>query len=82
MRYDGRMAPLLEVNDLQIRFGASHTVRGIGFEIKDGEVLTLSWAEAPQIWLHRPNGGICRHFHRMSKTACFAAICVGDHRGA
>ncbi len=35
------MAVLLHVDDLNIHFGASHAVRGIGFEINDGEVLGL-----------------------------------------
>jgi peptide/nickel transport system ATP-binding protein len=39
--YDGRMAALLHGYDLHVHFGASHAVRGIGFEINDGEVLGL-----------------------------------------
>jgi len=35
------MAALLAVSDLQIRFGASEAVRGIDFEIGEGEVLGL-----------------------------------------
>jgi peptide/nickel transport system ATP-binding protein len=39
--YDGHMAPLLEVQDLRIRFGVSEAVRGIDFHLNDGEVLGL-----------------------------------------
>jgi peptide/nickel transport system ATP-binding protein len=35
------MTVLLQVDDLHIRFGASHAVRGIGFELNEGEVLGL-----------------------------------------
>ena len=35
------MSPLLQVNGLHIRFGASHAVRGIDFELNQGEVLGL-----------------------------------------
>jgi ABC-type glutathione transport system ATPase component len=35
------MPALLQVNDLHIRFGTSHAVRGIGFEVSEGEVLGL-----------------------------------------
>jgi peptide/nickel transport system ATP-binding protein len=35
------MAPLLEVQNLRIRFGASEAVRGIDFHLNDGEVLGL-----------------------------------------
>jgi peptide/nickel transport system ATP-binding protein len=35
------MTALLHVNDLHIRFGASHAVRGIEFELNEGEVLGL-----------------------------------------
>jgi len=35
------MAPLLQVSDLHIGFGASHAVRGIAFELREGEVLGL-----------------------------------------
>jgi peptide/nickel transport system ATP-binding protein len=41
MRYDGLMAPLIEVNNLHIHFGAAEAVRGIHFQISDGEVLGL-----------------------------------------
>ncbi len=41
MRYDGLMAPLIEVNNLHIRFGAAEAVRGIHFQLDDGEVLGL-----------------------------------------
>jgi peptide/nickel transport system ATP-binding protein len=35
------MAPLIEVNNLHIHFGAAEAVRGIHFELTDGEVLGL-----------------------------------------
>jgi len=35
------MSALLQVNDLHIRFGASHAVRGIEFQLNEGEVLGL-----------------------------------------
>jgi peptide/nickel transport system ATP-binding protein len=41
MGYDGLMAPLIEVNNLRIRFGAAEAVRGIHFQLDDGEVLGL-----------------------------------------
>jgi peptide/nickel transport system ATP-binding protein len=41
MRYDGLMAPLIEVNNLHINFGATEAVRGIHFQLADGEVLGL-----------------------------------------
>jgi peptide/nickel transport system ATP-binding protein len=40
MQYDGRM-PLLDIRDLQIRFGAAKAVRGISLYINEGEVLGL-----------------------------------------
>ena len=41
MGYDGLMAPLIEVNNLHIHFGAVEAVRGIHFQLDDGEVLGL-----------------------------------------
>jgi peptide/nickel transport system ATP-binding protein len=41
MGYDGLMAPLIEVSNLHIRFGAAEAVRGIHFQLADGEVLGL-----------------------------------------
>ncbi len=41
MGYDDFMTALLQVNDLHIRFGASHAVRGVDFELNEGEVLGL-----------------------------------------
>ncbi len=41
MGYDGLMAPLIEVNNLHISFGAAEAVRGIHFQLDDGEVLGL-----------------------------------------
>jgi peptide/nickel transport system ATP-binding protein len=41
MSYDGFMAPLLEVRNLQIRFGASEAVRGLSLRLDEGEVLGL-----------------------------------------
>src|SRR5260370_42282296 len=35
------MAALLQVDELNIRFGASHAVRGIRLQINEGEVLGL-----------------------------------------
>jgi peptide/nickel transport system ATP-binding protein len=35
------MAPLLDVRDLRIRFGATEAVRGIGLQLEEGEVLGL-----------------------------------------
>jgi peptide/nickel transport system ATP-binding protein len=35
------MAPLLRVSNLHIRFGSSHAVRGVEFELGEGEVLGL-----------------------------------------
>jgi peptide/nickel transport system ATP-binding protein len=36
------MAALLDIRDLKIRFGAAEAVRGIGFQIHEGEVLGLA----------------------------------------
>ena len=41
IHYHGLMAPLVEIQDLRIAFGATEAVRGIGFHIDDGEVLGL-----------------------------------------
>jgi len=41
MHYDGCMGALLEIHDLQIRFGAVEAVRGIGLHVDEGEVLGL-----------------------------------------
>ena len=41
MQYDWAMAPLLEVHDLHIRFGAAHAVRGINLQLDEGEVLGI-----------------------------------------
>jgi peptide/nickel transport system ATP-binding protein len=35
------MAALIEIRDLQVRFGDAEAVRGIGFQVEDGEVLGL-----------------------------------------
>ena len=40
MQYDGRM-PLLDIRDLQIRFGTAEAVRGISLQVDEGEVLGL-----------------------------------------
>jgi peptide/nickel transport system ATP-binding protein len=40
MKYDGRM-PLLDIRDLQIRFGVAEAVRGISLQVDEGEVLGL-----------------------------------------
>jgi len=39
MKYDGIMAPLLEIRDLKIRFGAAEAVRGVSLSLEEGEVL-------------------------------------------
>jgi peptide/nickel transport system ATP-binding protein len=39
--YDDFMAPLLEIRNLQVRFGASEAVRGISLRLDEGEVLGL-----------------------------------------
>lgn len=41
MQYDWLMAPLLEVCDLHVHFGATEAVRGISFQLDEGEVLGL-----------------------------------------
>jgi peptide/nickel transport system ATP-binding protein len=41
MKYDGSMEALLDIRNLQIRFGAAEAVRGIDLQIDDGEVLGL-----------------------------------------
>ena len=41
MFYDGSMAPLLDIRDLHIRFGAAEAVRGISLQLDEGEVLGL-----------------------------------------
>ena len=41
MKYDGRVGALLEIRNLQIRFGAAEAVRGISLRIEEGEVLGL-----------------------------------------
>jgi len=41
MHYDGIMTTLLDIRDLQIRFGASEAVRGVSLRLDDGEVLGL-----------------------------------------
>ena len=41
MHYDWAMAPLLDVRDLHIRFGATDAVRGISLNLDEGEVLGL-----------------------------------------
>jgi peptide/nickel transport system ATP-binding protein len=41
MQYDWAMAPLLEIRDLHIRFGATEAVCGIGLQLDEGEVLGL-----------------------------------------
>src|SRR5580658_5063316 len=41
MHYDGSMGALLDIRNLQIRFGAAEAVRGISLEIDEGEVLGL-----------------------------------------
>jgi peptide/nickel transport system ATP-binding protein len=41
MGYDGIMAALLEIRDLQIRFGGAEAVRGVSLSLDEGEVLGL-----------------------------------------
>ena len=41
MKYDGRVGALLEIRNLQIRFGAAEAVRGISLRIEEGEFLGL-----------------------------------------
>jgi peptide/nickel transport system ATP-binding protein len=41
MHYDGFMGALLDIRDLQIRFGAAEAVRGISIQLAEGEVLGL-----------------------------------------
>ena len=41
MHYDCCMGALLDIRDLQIRFGAVEAVRGISLEVGEGEVLCL-----------------------------------------
>lgn len=41
MLYDGRMGALLEVRDLEVRFGAVEAVRGLSLSLEEGEVLGL-----------------------------------------
>jgi peptide/nickel transport system ATP-binding protein len=41
MHYDGFMGALLDIRELQIRFGAAEAVRGISVELAEGEVLGL-----------------------------------------
>jgi peptide/nickel transport system ATP-binding protein len=41
MKYDGCMGALLEIRNLQIRFGAAEAVRGISLQVDEGEVLGL-----------------------------------------
>ncbi len=41
MHYDGSMGALLEMRELQIRFGATQAVRGVSLRVDEGEVLGL-----------------------------------------
>ena len=41
MHYDGFMEPLLDIRDLQVRFGATEAVRGVNLQLAEGEVLGL-----------------------------------------
>jgi peptide/nickel transport system ATP-binding protein len=41
MQYDGFMGALLDIRELQIRFGAAEAVRGICLQLDEGEVLGL-----------------------------------------
>ncbi|MGB7547172.1 MAG: ABC transporter ATP-binding protein [Terracidiphilus sp.] len=41
MGYDGLMAPLLDIRDLQVSFGATEAVRGVSLQLDEGEVLGL-----------------------------------------
>jgi len=43
MHYDGLMGALLDIRDLQIRFGAAEAVCGVSLQLAEGEVLDL-WA--------------------------------------
>ena len=38
MHYDGFMGALLDIRELQIRFGAVEAVRGISLQLAEGEV--------------------------------------------
>jgi len=41
MHYDGFMAALLDIRDLRVRFAGAEAVRGISFQLDEGEVLGL-----------------------------------------
>jgi len=41
MHYDGMMTAILEIRELQIRFGAAEAVRGVSLGLDEGEVLGL-----------------------------------------
>ena len=35
------MATMLKVNDINVFYGAIHAVKGVSFEVNEGEVVTL-----------------------------------------
>ena len=35
------MSKLLEVNDINVYYGAIHAIKGISFEVNEGEIVTL-----------------------------------------
>ena len=40
------MAAMLEVNDLNVFYGSIHAIKGISFEVNEGEIVTLIGANA------------------------------------
>ena len=37
--------PLLQVEDINVYYGAIHAIKGISFEVNEGEIVTLIGAE-------------------------------------
>ena len=55
MQYDWRMTRLLKLRDLYIYFSSHEAVRGIHFDIDDGEVLGLGG----RVGLRQKRNGSC-----------------------
>ena len=43
------MAAMLKVNDIHVYYGKIHAVKGVSFEVNEGEIVSLIGAKAPYL---------------------------------
>ena len=57
---------LLEVKDIQVYYGAIHAIKGVSFEVNEGEIVTLIGANGDDARHHRGTSPQPRRRHRFS----------------